>query len=159
MDVTTWLSVDNDLCSVQRTLDVIGEKWTIQLIRDAANGVHRFDDFHRHVRLSEAVLSARLRTLVEHGVFESREYRDPGQRARNEYRLTRKGWDLFPVLIALMQFGDKYFSDGDGAPWEVRHKTCGRKVRAEVRCTYDHELLTPRDTKAGPGPAARAGAE
>ena len=100
------------------------------------------------------MLSNRLRTLVDHGIFETREYQEPGQRTRNEYRLTRMGWDLFPVLVALMQFGDKYFAGDDGAPWEVRHKTCGRKVRAEVRCTYDHEALTPRDTRTGPGPGS-----
>src|SRR6476469_8397639 len=103
-----WLDFDSEQCSVQRTLAVIGEKWTMLLIRDAANGVRRFDDFRRHVGLSEAVLAARLRARVEQGLFETREYQEPGQRRRNEYRLTAKGWDLFPVLIALMQFGDKH---------------------------------------------------
>jgi DNA-binding HxlR family transcriptional regulator len=151
-----WLDYDTAQCPVQRTVEIIGDKWTMLLIRDAANGVHRFDDFRRHVGLSEAVLANRLRRLVDEGLFETREYQEPGQRRRNEYRLTAKGWDLFPVLIALMQFGDKHLSGGTGEPWHIQHKACGHPVRAEVRCTHDDEVLTPRDTESVPGPAARA---
>src|ERR1700761_8985701 len=110
----TWLDVNTENCSIQRTLAIIGEKWTLLVIRDAANGVHRFHDFRRHVGLSEAVLADRLRTLVAQGVFETREYQDPGQRKRLEYRLTAKGWELFPVLIALMQWGEKHLTQDDG---------------------------------------------
>jgi DNA-binding HxlR family transcriptional regulator len=150
-----WLDIDTGNCSVQRTLELIGEKWTLQLIRDAANGVHRFDHFRRHVGLSEAVLSDRLRTLVDHAILETREYREPGSRARREYRLTAAGWELLPVLVALMQWGDDHLADPGGGPWEVRHRTCGHPVRAVVRCTHDGALLTHRDTVAGPGPTAR----
>jgi DNA-binding HxlR family transcriptional regulator len=149
-----WLDLDTELCSVHRTLAVIGEKWTMLLIRDCANGVHRFDDFRRHVGMSEAVLADRLRTLVANGIFETREYQEPGQRRRREYRLTAKGWDLFPVLVALMQFGNKHLADNDGEAWRVQHKACGHHVVAEVRCSHDHEVLTPRDTEAVPGPGA-----
>jgi DNA-binding HxlR family transcriptional regulator len=151
-----WLDFDSESCSVQRTLAVVGEKWTMLLIRDAANGVRRFDDFRRHVGLSEAVLAARLRTLVAQGLFETREYQEPGQRKRNEYRLTAKGWDLFPVLIALMQFGDKHLAEGGAQSWQIQHKACGQPVRAEVRCTHDDEALTYRDTEAALGAGARA---
>jgi DNA-binding HxlR family transcriptional regulator len=151
-----WLDFDTEQCSMFRTLAIIGEKWTMLLIRDCANGVHRFDDFRRHVGLSEAVLAHRLRTLVAQGIFETREYQEPGQRKRREYRLTAKGWDLFPVLVALMQFGDKHLADDGGEPWQVRHKACGHRVRAEVRCSHDGAVLTPRDTESVPGPGARA---
>jgi DNA-binding HxlR family transcriptional regulator len=151
----SWLEFDTERCSVQRTIGVIGEKWTLLLIRDAANGVHRFDDFRRHVGLSEAVLADRLRTLVAEGILETREYREPGQRTRNEYRLTAKGWDLFPVLVALAQFGDKHLAGDDGRPWEIRHRECGHVVRAEVRCSHDAAVLTPRDTESVPGPGAK----
>ncbi|MDT4915917.1 MAG: hypothetical protein QOI15_2622 [Pseudonocardiales bacterium] len=150
-----WLDFDTELCSVQRTLTVIGEKWTMLLIRDCANGVHRFDDFRRHVGLSEAVLADRLRTLVANGIFETREYREPGQRRRREYRLTAKGWDLFPVLIALRQFGNKHLADEGTEAWRVQHKGCGHAVVAQVRCTHDGQVLTPYDTEAVPGPGAR----
>jgi DNA-binding HxlR family transcriptional regulator len=150
-----WLDFDTEKCSVQRTLAVIGDKWTMLLIRDAANGVHRFDDFRRHVGLSEAVLANRLRKLVAEGLFETRDYQEPGQRRRLEYRLTAKGWDLFPALIALMQFGDKHLADERGEGWQVQHKACGHPVRAEVRCTHDDQVLTPRDTQAVARPARR----
>jgi DNA-binding HxlR family transcriptional regulator len=150
-----WLDYDSSTCSVQRTLRIIGEKWTMLLIRDAANGVHRFDDFRRHVGLSEAVLADRLRTLVREGLFETREYREQGQRRRREYRLTAKGWDLFPVLVALMQWGDKHLDCGTGEPLRVVHKTCGNEVEAVVRCTHDHRVVTQYDTRTEPGPGAQ----
>src|SRR5437763_454625 len=78
-------------CPVQRTLDVVGEKWTLLILRDAVNGVRRFDDFHRHIGLSEAVLSDRLRKLIAADVMKTVPYQEPGSRSRNEYRLTRKG--------------------------------------------------------------------
>jgi DNA-binding HxlR family transcriptional regulator len=149
-----WLDFDTELCAVQRTLGVVGEKWTMLLIRDCANGVHRFDDFRRHVGLSEAVLADRLRTLVANGIFETREYQEPGQRRRREYRLTEKGWDLFPVLVALMQFGLKHLSADGADAWQVQHKACGHPVVAEVRCSFDSEVLTPRDTQAVWNPGA-----
>lgn len=150
-----WLDFDTELCAVHRTLAIVGEKWTMLLIRDCANGVHRFDDFRRHVGLSEAVLADRLRTLVANGIFETRLYQEPGQRRRHEYRLTEKGWDLFPALVALMQFGNKHLSDGTDAGWQVQHKTCGHPVVAQVRCSHDHEVLTPRDTRAVAAPRRR----
>jgi DNA-binding HxlR family transcriptional regulator len=150
-----WLNFDTELCGVQRTLAVVGEKWTMLLIRDAANGVHRFDDFRRHVGLSEAVLADRLRKLVGAGIFDTREYQEPGQRRRHEYRLSAKGWDLFPVLIALRQFGDKHFPAAGDATWRVQHKGCGHQVVAQVRCSHDGAVLTPRDAEAVPGPGAR----
>jgi DNA-binding HxlR family transcriptional regulator len=152
-----WIDVATDNCSVQSTLDLIGEKWTLLLIRDAANGVHRFQDYRRHVGLSEAVLTDRLRTLVDSAIFETRTYREPGQRARQEYRLSAKGWELLPVLIALMQWGDAHLAGGAG-PWRVLHKACGHPVEAVVRCSHDGEVLTQYDTRTEPGPAARPAA-
>jgi DNA-binding HxlR family transcriptional regulator len=155
MTGTTWLDRSTENCSIQRTLAVIGEKWTLLLIRDAANGVHRFDDFRRHVGLSEAVLADRLRTLVSHGVLETREYQADGQRRRREYRLSAKGWDLQPALIALMQWGDKYLADDAGPARVVEHKECGHPVHAVVRCTHDGAEVTPFDVRAVDGPGAR----
>lgn len=142
-------------CTVQRTLDIVGEKWTLLVLRDAMNGVRRFDDFHRHVGLSEAVLSDRLRTLVAGGILETRPYREPGRRTRNEYRLTGKGWDLWPVVMALMQWGDRYAADPEGPPIHVTHTGCGEPVRAVVECSGAHGELTWRDVEVEPGPSAR----
>lgn len=151
----SWLDIDTANCSVQRTLAVIGEKWTLLLIRDAANGVHRFADYRRHIGLSDAVLTDRLHTLVAHGVFETRDYQAPGQRQRQEYRLTAHGWELLPVLIALMQWGDKHLADDKGGPLQVLHTACGHPVEAVVRCSHDGDVLTYRDTMTRPGAAAR----
>jgi DNA-binding HxlR family transcriptional regulator len=132
---------------------VIGEKWTLLIIRDAANGVRRFDDFRRHVGLSEAVLSDRLKRLVTAGILETREYQEPGQRRRHEYRLTPKGWDLLPVLIALRQWGDKHLAEPDDERWELQHRECGHPVRAEIRCSHDDGRIGPREIRIASGPS------
>lgn len=152
---TQWLDVDTENCSVRRTLDLVGDRWSMQILRDAMNGVRRFDAFQRHVGLSAAVLADRLRKLVAAGVLETRAYREPGSRTRSEYRLTEKGWDLWPVMIALMQWGDKYAADPEGPLLEVRHAECGAEVRAVVECPEDHTALTPREVAVRLGPAAR----
>lgn len=150
------MSTEN--CPVQRTLDVVGEKWTLLILRDAANGVRRFDDFRRHIGLSEAVLSDRLRKLTSAGILRTVPYREPGSRARNEYRLTEKGWDLWPVLVALRQWGEAHAATGEGSVLDVRHTDCGAPVRIVVECSADGTALTPRDVTARPGPGARGAA-
>lgn len=150
-----WLETSTENCSIQRTLGVVGEKWTLLILRDAVNGVTRFDDFRRHVGLSEAVLADRLRKLVRHGILRTRPYQEPGSRTRHEYRVTAKGWDLYPALVALMQWGDKYAADPEGPPIEVLHRDCGAPVEAVVHCSREHVPLTPRDAEIRRGPAAR----
>lgn len=150
-----WLEVDTENCSVGRTLDLVGERWTLLILRDAMNGVRRFDAFHRHVGLSEAVLADRLRKLVAAGILATRPYREPGSRTRSEYRLTTKGWDLWPAMMALMQWGDKYAADPEGPALEVRHAQCGAEIHAVVECPADHTVLTYRDVTVHQGPGAR----
>ncbi|WP_406155366.1 winged helix-turn-helix transcriptional regulator [Streptomyces canus] len=150
-----WLEASTENCPVQRTLAVIGEKWTLLILRDAVNGVRRFDDFHRHIGLSEAVLSDRLRKLTAAGILKTVPYREPGSRPRNEYRLTRKGWDLWPVLMALTQWGEAYALGPEGPVLDVRHTDCDAPVRVVVECSADHSALTPRDVTARPGKGAR----
>ncbi|MGV9557382.1 winged helix-turn-helix transcriptional regulator [Streptomyces sp. NPDC003522] len=150
-----WLEASTENCPVQRTLDVVGEKWTLLILRDAVNGVRRFDDFHRHIGLSEAVLSDRLRKLVSAGVLRTAPYREPGDRSRNEYRLTRKGWDLWPVLMALGQWGETHALGAEGPVLDVRHTGCDAPVRVVVECCADRTALTPRDVTARLGPGAR----
>jgi DNA-binding HxlR family transcriptional regulator len=150
----SWLETSTENCTVQRTLDLVGEKWSLLLLRDAMNGVRRFDDFRRHIGLSEAVLADRLRKLVAAGILETVAYREPGSRTRREYRLTRKGWDLWPAMIALKQWGDRYTADPEGPPLEVRHADCGEPVRAVIVCGEDHGPLTPPQARTRPGPSA-----
>ncbi|MEU6665911.1 helix-turn-helix domain-containing protein [Streptomyces sp. NPDC046727] len=152
----TWLDTSTENCTVQRTLDVIGEKWSLLVLRDAMNGVRRFDDFRGHVGLSEAVLADRLRKLVAAGILTTVPYQEPGHRTRREYRLTAKGWDLWPVMIALKQWGDRYTADPEGPPLEVRHRDCGEQVEAVVVCPTDHGRLDPRQAYTKPGASARA---
>jgi DNA-binding HxlR family transcriptional regulator len=152
----TWLETSTENCTVQRTLDIVGEKWSLLVLRDAMNGVRRFDDFRRHVGLSEAVLADRLRKLVAAGILDTVPYREPGSRTRHEYRLTAKGWDLWPAMIALKQWGDRYTADPEGAPLEVLHRECDEPVEAVVVCSADHGRLTPRQARTRPGTAAHA---
>ncbi|MCL7424846.1 helix-turn-helix domain-containing protein [Streptomyces sp. YS415] len=150
-----WLEVSTENCPVQCTLDLVGEKWTLLILRDAANGVRRFDDFRRHIGLSEAVLSDRLRKLTAAGILTTVPYQEPGSRSRNEYRLTRKGWDLWPVLVALRQWGETYAPDPEGPVLDLRHADCGAPVRVVVECAEEHAALSPREVSAKPGPGAR----
>ena len=145
-------------CSIQRTLGVVGDKWTLLIVREAANGVRRFDDFRRHVGLAEPVLARRLRKLVDEGILETSPYRLPAKRTRAEYRLTAKGWDLYPVLLALMQWGDKYLADPEGPPIQILHAACGGPVRVVVECAAEQSPVTARDARVVPGPAARPAA-
>jgi DNA-binding HxlR family transcriptional regulator len=151
----TWLQISTENCTIQRTLDLVGEKWSLLVLRDAMNGVRRFDDFRRHVGLSESVLADRLRKLVEAGIMRTVPYNEPGSRTRNEYRVTRKGWDLWPAMIALKQWGDRYEADPEGTPMEVTHAECGEPVQAVVTCTAGHGPLIPPEARTRPGPAAR----
>lgn len=150
----TWLETSTENCTVQRTLDLVGEKWSLLLVRDAMNGVRRFDDFRRHVGLSESVLTDRLRKLVAAGIMRTVPYSEPGSRTRHEYRLTRKGWDLWPAMMALKQWGDRYTADPEGPPLEVAHRECGRPVEAVVVCPAGHGALTPPEALTRPGPSA-----
>jgi len=151
----TWLETSTDNCTIQRTLDVVGEKWSLLVLRDAMNGVRRFDDFRRHVGMSESVLADRLRKLVLSGILEAVPYSEPGSRTRHEYRLTRKGWDLWPAMIALKQWGDQHMADPEGSPLTVSHAECGQPLRATVVCEGGHGELIPPQAHTGPGPAAR----
>jgi DNA-binding HxlR family transcriptional regulator len=155
MVVMSWLETSTENCTVQRTLELIGEKWSLLVLRDAMNGVRRFEDFRRHMGLSEAVLADRLRKLVAAGIFEAVPYREPGARTRQEYVLTEKGWDLWPVLIALKQWGDRHAADPEGAPWEVRHRGCGEEISVLAYCEAGDGPLSPHQAEGQPGPAAR----
>jgi DNA-binding HxlR family transcriptional regulator len=146
-------SVDN--CSVARTLAIVGEKWSLMVLRDVFLGVRRFDDLRERTGIPRQVLSARLSHLVDEQILRRESYREPGQRERQEYRLTQKGIDLYPVLVSLLAWGDAYASDTDGPALELYHKECGAPAVLELRCSAGHGGLTARDMRHRPGPAAR----
>ena len=145
-------------CSVGRTLGVVGEKWTLLVLREAFYGLRRFDELQEAIGCARNVLSDRLRTLVEHGLLRREDYREPGRRTRAEYQLTEKGLELLPVVIALMAWGDRWEAGPEGPPVVVRHRGCGEPVRAELTCEAGHTGLTARDTQPEPGPGARLAA-
>lgn len=128
-----------DRCTIAKALDVVSTRSAFLILREAFYGTTRFDDFAERARISEPVAAARLRELVENGLLEREDYRDPGQRTRQRYRLTAKGADLFPALAALMQWGDRWLDDR-GGPVELRHRDCGEPVSVQLRCAAGHTV-------------------
>jgi DNA-binding HxlR family transcriptional regulator len=128
-----------DGCNIARTLDVISTRSAFLILREAFYGTTRFDDFAQRAGVSEPVAAQRLRELVADGLLERQDYREPGQRTRQSYRLTDKGADLFPVLGALLQWGDRWLDDGHG-PVALQHAGCGESVRVELRCERGHRV-------------------
>ncbi|HEX2028302.1 MAG TPA: helix-turn-helix domain-containing protein [Nitriliruptorales bacterium] len=134
-------------CSVARTLDVIGDHWSLLIIRDAFYGLRRFDDFQRDLGIARNILSDRLNRLVDHGVLERHLYEE--RPPRHEYRLTDKGGDLLPVILAMMTWGDRWEAD-DGPPVTLTHVSCGHVTRPRVTCSECGEELRTSDLQAHP---------
>ncbi|HRD99709.1 MAG TPA: helix-turn-helix domain-containing protein [Ilumatobacteraceae bacterium] len=142
-------------CSVAQCLEVVGEWWSLLIVRDAFLGVRRFDDFQRRLGIARNVLNERLRTLVDAGVFDRVQYHD--RPPRFEYRLTERGRDLWPVITAMRQWGDKWAAP-EGPPLQLRHATCGHVANAVTVCSECGEPLDPRAVSAEPGPGATSAA-
>ena len=138
-------------CSVAQCLEVVGEWWSMLILRDVFLGVTRFDDFQERLGISRNILNQRLNHLVETGVLEKVRYSD--HPPRYDYRLTDKGRDLWPILTAMRQWGDRYAAP-DGPPLEVTHKACGHISNAVLVCSTCGERLEARDVRAAPGPGA-----
>jgi DNA-binding HxlR family transcriptional regulator len=147
---------DRSRCSVAGTLTVVGEKWSLLVLREAFLGVRRFADFQRVLGAPKAVLTDRLNTLVDQDILRRVPYQAQGERQRREYRLTQKGMDLYPTLIALMAWGDKYLAEDGDVPLELRHRDCGEPVHLGLVCDAGHELSGARDVRPVPRvPAGR----
>jgi DNA-binding HxlR family transcriptional regulator len=131
-------------CSIARSLELVGERWTFLVLREAFNGIRRFDDIQQYTGAPRQVLSARLATLVDHGILRRVPYQEPGQRQRHEYRLTQKGLDLYPILVSLLGWGDKYLADDDGPPVVLTHRDCGKPIRVAIVCADGHEVPSAR---------------
>ncbi|MEM1114261.1 MAG: helix-turn-helix domain-containing protein [Pseudomonadota bacterium] len=152
-----WNDIDQQVCSVARALSVVGERWTMLIIRDAFLGTRRFDRFQENLGITRHRLSERLGKLVEQGVLIKVPYQE--RPLRHEYRLTRKGLALYPVLMTLARWGDDWMDQGQGAPMEYVHMTCGRQTRPEITCSECGEVLKPEEVKPQLGPALLAVAE
>ena len=149
------LAWSTENCSIGRTLDVLRDRWSFLVLREAFNGVRRFDDMRVRTHIPRAVLSDRLATLVEQGMLRRVPYQVPGSRTRHEYRLTQKGLDLYPVLAAMLAWGDRYLADVEGPAVELVHRDCGSPIHLEVHCDSGHVVTDPREIRTRPGPAAR----
>jgi len=142
-------SFENMNCSLAQTLEVIGERWSLLIIRDASFGVRRFDDFQRSLGIARNVLSDRLTRLTRDGVLE----RVPAEKGRFEYRLTEQGWDLQPALLALTQWGDKYKPHPEGARLTFVDKESGNPIQPIAVQAADGRTLKPKQVRAIRGPA------
>jgi len=148
-----WRELDLGNCSVAATLSLVGERWTLLIMREVFAGLHRFDEIADHLGVSRRVLSERLRQLVEAGLLERRSYQEAGQRSRPEYHLTSHAHDLQWVLAALLQYGDTHLGDPAAAPVLLHHSGCGGQVHVELRCSCGHEV-PGSEVEPGPGPGA-----
>jgi DNA-binding HxlR family transcriptional regulator len=140
-------------CSIAKTLDVVGEWWTLLILRDAFRGTRRFDDFHASLGLARSVLTARLRKLTEHGVLERRAYSD--HPPRYEYYPTDKGRALFPLIAVLLQWGDTWAPGPSGPPVVLVHNTCGQVTQPMMTCPHCGQEVSAANTHSEPGPGSR----
>jgi DNA-binding HxlR family transcriptional regulator len=144
---------ENQNCSIARSLEQIGERWTILILRDVFLGLRRFDDFQRSLGVSRGILADRLDRLVESGILERRLYQERPE--RYEYRLTDKGRDLWPVTFSLLKWGDRYYAE-HGPPRLILHRGCGGAVTERLRCAKCGAEVGARDVEARPGPGLKA---
>jgi DNA-binding HxlR family transcriptional regulator len=141
-----WESVGETTCSVARALSVVGERWTMLILREAFLGRRHFDEFQARTGVARNILSARLRALVRNGIFERVENAAPAERV--EYRLTAKGLDLYPILVAMLRWGDKWMACEGGPPVELVHRECGHKTHPTLVCSHCGGKIDARTTTA-----------
>jgi DNA-binding HxlR family transcriptional regulator len=144
---------DNQACSIAGALEVVGERWSLLIVRDILLGLRRFDELHSNLAIARNVLQARLTRLQEHGVIERVPYRE--RPLRHEYLLTEKGLELWPMIVALMSWGDRYAAPEGGPAVVIEHRGCGGSVDEHRICERCGARLKARDALGRPGPGAR----
>ena len=144
-----WDEIDQQVCSVARALSVVGERWTLLIIRDAFRGTRRFDDFQRNLGVTRHRLAERLHRLVEDGVLTKVPYNQ--KPLRHEYRLTRKGLALYPILQSLSHWGDQWCDDGAGPPLHYWHARCGKRADPVISCSECGDPLKPEELSTRQG--------
>ena len=133
----------NRICSVARSLEILGDRWIFLILREAFFGVRNYDQFQSNLKIATNILSDRLRTLVENGIMEKQ--RDSGDRRRSKYGLTEKGLDLFPITLAFMNWGDSWLAGEKGPPLLLYHKTCGHRLDPAMCCAHCGKPIHARD--------------
>jgi DNA-binding HxlR family transcriptional regulator len=148
-----WADLDSAYCSIARAADIVGDRWTLLILRDVSRGIRRFDELSDHLGIARNILSSRLATLVGNGILDRVPYAEEGRRPRHEYALTSKGAELLPVMLALIAWGDRHLSDAP--PVRAVHAGCGHDVRLVPTCTAGHSLTGAGEVQIVPGPGAR----
>lgn len=138
-------------CSIEAAVSIVGEKWTLLVLREAFSGVTRFDEFLRRIGCSSAILSSRLKALVAYGILRRVPYQEPGDRVRDAYRLTRAGVDLLPAIVALMQWGDRYLTPDVQGPVLLRDRQSGTLIHAAL-VNEAGQAVAPKDSMREPNP-------
>lgn len=140
-----WEDLDQQPCSLARTLAVVGDRWTLLILRDCFLGVRRFDAFEKRLGITRHILADRLKKLLSYGVL----YKSPYQQhpLREEYRLSEKGLELHSVILGLVSWGDQHMSDERGAPIVHIHKSCGHQIHPITSCSECGEAITAKDIK------------
>jgi len=149
------LDYDSANCAIGATVGLIGERPTFLVLREAFNGVRRFADMQRRTGMPRQVLSDRLGRLVGEGLLRKVPYRESGHRVLYDYRPTEKGLDLYPVLVALMEWGDRHAVGAGGPQVLLEHRDCGERVQLQLACRAGHVLGSAREVTPVPGPGAR----
>jgi DNA-binding HxlR family transcriptional regulator len=140
---------DNQACSMARSLEIVGERWTLLILRDIFLGIRKFEDLHRSLGVARNILQTRLELLTKEGVIEKRPY----QAARYEYCLTKKGQELWPALMALLRWGDRHYAP-HGRPRLIKHRECGGEVTDHLTCGKCGKSLKLQDLYWEWGPGA-----
>lgn len=145
-----WEDLDKEPCSLARTLSVVGDRWTLMVLRDCFLGVRRFEQFEERLGITRHVLANRLKKLVQAGVLKKVPYQERPRRM--EYRLTASGVDLYPVILALVQWGDRNMASDEGPALVRVHRGCGQRTQAVFTCSECGEPLEARDIRVEPAP-------
>lgn len=150
-----WSDYDSSTCSIARTAQLLGDRWTVLVIRDLFNGVRRFDELQSHLGIARDILTKRLALLVDEDLVERRAYRVDGERSRHEYVLTPAGRELRTVLVALMDWGDDHRAGPAGPPVSLRHKDCGAPIHTQLVCDEGHAVESSTRAELVPLAGAR----
>lgn len=149
-----WDALDEESCSLARAVSVIGDRWTLLILRDCFLRVRRFELFQSRLGITRHLLAGRLKKLVAAGVLRRVPYQSSPK--RHEYLLTEKGLDLHPVIMSLVHWGDVHMADERGRPLLHEHKSCGHTFDPVLVCSECHEPVTARDVQTRPGPGTPA---
>jgi DNA-binding HxlR family transcriptional regulator len=144
--------MQHEPCSIGRAMEVLGERWTFLIVREAFFGVRRFTELQRNLGIARNILSVRLQTLTRAGILERIRYQEEPE--RYEYKLTAMGRDLYPAVVSIMRWGDEYLAGDAGPPLLLLHQECGHHAAPTLVCSHCGEPLDPRKVTPEPGPGA-----